>query len=883
MSKQHTVAVTIGAALKGSFGSTLSKGGSQITKLGSAIKKLDGDSKRITSFRTLKTQVQSAKSAWDSAEEQVKQLSTAMRNTKNPTQTMQREFEKAKNASNRTKTAYIKQRDSLQKVRGEMAKTGQSTRNLTSQQTKLGASVIKLQSRYRALDSTLKRSEAIKARRSAIRGQLFDMVALGIAIGAPLKAAIDFESVMADVRKVVDFKDKVSGLRNFGNIIKQISRDIPISAEGLAQIAAAGGTLGISETELPDFVDVVAKMSTAFDLLPEEAGDAIAKLSNIFGVPINEMTKLGDAINFLSDNTAAKARDIIPVLARVGAQAQDFGLSAEQTAALADSFIALGKPPQIAATAINAMLLRLNTADKQSAKFQRGLSELGVEATELKKSIKNDAQGALLSFLQTVSKVEKQQRAGILSDLFGLEFSDDVSLLAGNVNQYKKALDLLGNAKRQNSMQREFANRATTLANRLQLLKNSITEIGINIGETIIPPLKVVVDGIRSFTSGIADFVTKIPLLSGVVFGVTFSLIGLKIAFVALNFLWTFVTGGAALVRIGLAKLGVEIALTGIKFQAFNKIALITAIKTKALAVATFVSGTWTNLGLAATFVKTRFLAFNLVSAITFVRMKALAIGQSIMALFGVLGGAVSLATTKLTTFNIVSLITAGRIRLLAFGGAIKAFAGGLIALASRAIPLVIGGLRALTIAFLTNPIGLIIGGISIAAGLLIANWGKVKGFFGGLWEPIQSVWQTFADWVGGFWKIISSPLTAIGRVFGILFGSGNKVQANITSTTKSSTPSDFNSDNATTQESTNLQKLGDNTIPQKTASLQESIVGGIITNQRSVDSRTITNNFKIDVHTTPGQDEESIAEKVMRQIKDASRGALFDTAGATL
>ena len=41
-----------------------------------------------------------------------------------------------------------------------------------------------------------------------------------------------------------------------------------------------------------------------------------------------------------------------------------FGLSAKQSASLAGAFLALGKPPEVAATSINALLLKLGTADK---------------------------------------------------------------------------------------------------------------------------------------------------------------------------------------------------------------------------------------------------------------------------------------------------------------------------------------------------------------------------------------------------------------------------------------------------------------------------------------------------------------------------------------
>lgn len=41
-----------------------------------------------------------------------------------------------------------------------------------------------------------------------------------------------------------------------------------------------------------------------------------------------------------------------------------FGLSAKQSAALSGAFLAPGKPPEVAATSINALLLKPGTADK---------------------------------------------------------------------------------------------------------------------------------------------------------------------------------------------------------------------------------------------------------------------------------------------------------------------------------------------------------------------------------------------------------------------------------------------------------------------------------------------------------------------------------------
>ena len=150
-----------------------------------------------------------------------------------------------------------------------------------------------------------------------------------------------------------------------------MTKTIPLAKEELAQIAAAGGQLGIDANQLPDFVETAAKLATAYDMIPEDAADAMAKLSNIYQIPIDEIATLGDAINHLSDNTAAKSREIVEATKRIGGNAMQFGLTSIQAAALADSMIALGKSPEKASTAINAMLTKLQTATEQGGKFSR--------------------------------------------------------------------------------------------------------------------------------------------------------------------------------------------------------------------------------------------------------------------------------------------------------------------------------------------------------------------------------------------------------------------------------------------------------------------------------------------------------------------------------
>ena len=134
-------------------------------------------------------------------------------------------------------------------------------------------------------------------------------------------------------------------------------------------------------------------------------------------------------------------------------------------------------------------------------------------------------------------------------------------------------------------MQREFANRSNTTKNSLQLLSNQITEIGMNIGTTLLPPLNFLVNNVLRPMSGmIADLAERFPLLTSVVFGATFALIGIKIAAIGLGYAWTFVLGGANALVVGFRGLQSALALASLRMGVFNISAAITAVRLKALA-----------------------------------------------------------------------------------------------------------------------------------------------------------------------------------------------------------------------------------------------------------------------------------------------------------
>ena len=240
---------------------------------------------------------------------------------------------------------------------------------------------------FTKLDRAIKNTE--KAAREAEKGfkQMLDsrlfrtaaVAAAGLtaAIALSTKAAIDFESSMADVRKVVDGLESPKAFAEINQEILDLSSNMPIAAKGFAEIYAAAGQAGIAREDLKQFAEQVAQVSIAFDMTAEEAGTAMAKIMTSLGLSIPEMTNLGDAMNHLSNNSASTAAQLVDFTLRAGQAGKSAGLTAEQTTAFGSAMIASGAQADVAATSFRNMIKALSRGPSMTDRQIGALDRLG--------------------------------------------------------------------------------------------------------------------------------------------------------------------------------------------------------------------------------------------------------------------------------------------------------------------------------------------------------------------------------------------------------------------------------------------------------------------------------------------------------------------------
>lgn len=399
-----------------------------------------------------------------------------------------------------------------------------------------------------------------------IKGKAVEAATAGAGIYLAAKAGIDFESAMADVRKVVDgTPDEIAAI---GVEMQNLSRKIPLTAIELAKIAAAGGQLGIAAKDISPFVEITAKMATAFDMTADEAGIAIGKLKNVFGLSIPEIGAFGDAINQLGNTSAAREKDIVDVMLRVGGTSQQFGLAKEKTAALAAAFLSLGKTPETASTAINTLLNRMQTATMQSGEFQDALGKIGISAEDMAISVEENPQQALTNLLETLAKLDGKNRAEVLTGLFGREFQDDIGVLVGGLQTYRDTLKQVGDENDYaGAMLKEFKSRAATTGNQLVLLKNVFIEIATNVGTGFLPIVKQLAQWATTLLKPIADLTGAFPKMSAAIVGLGTGALVFKTVATAVNILKMGISSFGLSSVLQLGKVGTAVQSLGTVFK----------------------------------------------------------------------------------------------------------------------------------------------------------------------------------------------------------------------------------------------------------------------------------------------------------------------------
>lgn len=412
------------------------------------------------------------------------------------------------------------------------------------------------------------------------------MAVAGAAALTPIVAAAKSYSSLEDAMKGVS--KQVNGLRDAGGnrtaqfgemqkAIKDASEKLPMpnGAVDYAALVEGGARMGVANGDDPwpkqkkdllDFANTAAMASKAFELPADQLSESLGKIAGLYKVPIQNIGRLGDVINYLDDNAKSKGADIIDVLQRVGGAADQLGY--QNAAALGSTFLSLGEQSETAGTAVKAMVRELGNAMVQPDRFMKGLDALGLNAERVQKNMAKDAMGTIMTVMEATKKLSPDKQLNVLTQLFGDEYAMAVSKVANNLPELRRQLELTHSAASKGSMKRESDIDKDSLSSQWQISKAAFGNNLSALGESLRTPAMDLMKSITGVLHSVRGWIEANPALVAGIMKVT-TVVGA--ALVAVGAL--AMTIGTLLVPLALARLsfsllagegGIVKALTGI-------------------------------------------------------------------------------------------------------------------------------------------------------------------------------------------------------------------------------------------------------------------------------------------------------------------------------
>lgn len=520
--KNFAIQFAIGAQLSGAFAKTFGTANGKLTALGKTMSSLEREQSQLN------TAYNNSKKFLQSYQNEVNKLNIKQQALINQQRMVEAAFDsghisqkKYEQLTGRLSSKINQVTEAQRKLTTEYNRANGVVNSFTANQRRLSQQLDNTRNSQERLQSAVELQSKLAQAKETAFGVASAVGSIALAMAVPIKQAMTFESKMADVKKVVNF-DTPEQFANMRDDIIALSTELPMTAEGLADIVAAGGQSGIAREDLLAFAEDAAKMGTAFDITSDEAGEMMAKWRTAFQMGQDEVVELADKINYLGNNTAASAPKISDVVRRIGPLGSIGGIASGEIAALGASMVGAGTDSDVAATGIKNLMLGM-VVGNQATKTQAELFDrLGFSTTELAKRMQVDAKGAILDVLGAIQKLPKDEQATTLMGIFGKESAEAIGPLLSNLDNLKRNFDLVSNASNYaGSMQAEFEARCDTTENSLQLLKNQANAVAITVGNQLLPYVKSAIDTFRQGASTIMAFAQANPkLTSSLVVGV---------------------------------------------------------------------------------------------------------------------------------------------------------------------------------------------------------------------------------------------------------------------------------------------------------------------------------------------------------------------------
>lgn len=335
------------------------------------------------------------------------------------------------------------------------------------------------------------------------------VVGAGLALSA--KEAIAWESAWTGVAKTVD-----GSAAEMGALEKQLralATTLPTTHQEVAALAEAAGQMGVARENIASFTKTAIALGATTNLVAEEAATALAKFSAVMGTAQDQSARLGATLVALGNAGNSTEADIVSMAQRISGAGRTVGLAESDVLALASAMSDLGIEAQLGGAVMQRTLLAMFTAVQNGgAQLEKFAAASKMSATEFAAAFNSDPAAALQAF---IAGLRQTSDAGgniiaVLKDL-KIKGNEDIAVLTrltGGVDSLNAALTVGAEAwRRPLALLEESEKRYGTTASQIQVARNQLRDLAVDIGGVLLPDIARLAGGLQST----AEAAQKVP------------------------------------------------------------------------------------------------------------------------------------------------------------------------------------------------------------------------------------------------------------------------------------------------------------------------------------------------------------------------------------
>lgn len=459
-------------------------------------------------------------------------------------------MDKAREGLNKINSEYKKASEHLQKLKAEYERTGSSNKQLAKEieqaeknvgklnkqkerqqhvfeaaRSKIeaeGASLSNYRNKVQEVEKEIEKMNRLKAAQGRYEARQESIgkvkefgdrtfnrgIATAGALAVPMKVYMDVEESQADLRKMLGDEAK-----KYYADIRKISENSPLSQPELYEIAGSLAQSGIVGDQIVEYTNKAQQLKVAFDMSTQEAGQFLAKTKEQLGLTKKEVFSFADTINYMSDNTASVATQLVDFSQRVGSVARTANVSKEANIALGATLIATGTEANVAATGIKQLYLELGKG-ADTKKKANAFEFLGINGETLAHDMARDAEGTILKVLEKIKSSHAGDKIGLLTDIFGEQAANSIATLANDTDKLRENLSKAKSEMANGAVEREYAERMKTLGTQLKIAKNQMMNTLADLGMALAPTIKSALEALTPMIKKVAEWIRQNPKLA---------------------------------------------------------------------------------------------------------------------------------------------------------------------------------------------------------------------------------------------------------------------------------------------------------------------------------------------------------------------------------